>query len=164
MNRMISLSIMLLFFAGCDGENQPQSDILLHIHTNTTETGELWISINGSETIRLLYDAQGYRPLISPDGEWLAVEVRLMSDLEVVRLFRRAGDRFVIADKDVTAVAWRHVTNANKIEMQDLENTKARVSGWGDQGTDLRLELSALGPGELGLIETIVSVPLDHQP
>lgn len=161
MIRIIALCLALLIVAGCSGEIQPAN--LLHIHSSANEAGELWVSINDGEPLRLLHDAQGYRPLVSPDGEWLAVEVRLMSDLEVVRLFRRDGNHFVAADKDVTAIAWRQVAAANDFELEALGHTKARVSGWGNKGTTLWLELSALRPGEQGQTETIVAIPLDHK-
>jgi len=162
MIRIIALFLALVLVTSCGEGTQPAN--VLHIHTNANDAGELWASVNDSEPIRLLHDAQGYRPLASPDGEWLAVEVRLMSQLEVVRLFRRDGARFIPADKDVTAVAWREVAAAYNVELEALGHTKARVSGWNNEGTILRLELSASVPGEQDQLETVVAVPLGHKP
>lgn len=162
MIRIIALYFTLLLVAGCSEHSQPEN--LLHIHTSANAAGELWVSVNASEPVRLLDDAQGYRPLASPDGKWLAVEVRLMSNLEVVRLFRRDGARFLSADKDVTAVAWRQVAAAHNVELEALEQTRARLSGWGHEGTSLRLALSATVSGEQGRLETVVAVPLGHKP
>jgi len=160
--QIIALCLALLLVTGCDGEPQPTN--LLHIHTSANEAGELWVSVNGGSPLRLLEDAQGYRSLVSSDGDWLAVEVRLMSDLEVVRLFRRDGNRFVATEKDVTTVAWRQAAAAENIEMEALIHTKTRFSGWNDEGTTLWLELSAVGPGEQDRLETVVAVPLDSKP
>jgi len=159
--RIIALCLSLVIVAGCCGEIQPAN--VLHIHSSANEAGELWVSINNGEPLRLLHDARGYRPMVSPDGEWLAVEVRLMSDLEVVRLFHRDGNRFVAADKDVTTVAWRQAAAADNFELEALEHTRARVSGWANNGTALLLELSSLRPGEQDQTETIVAIPLDHK-
>lgn len=161
MIRIIALCLALVIIAGCRGEIQPEN--LLHIYSSANEAGELWVSVNDGKPLRLLHDAQGYRPIVSPDGEWLAVEVRLMSDLEVVRLFRRDENRFVAADKDVTAVAWQQVAEADNFELEALGHTKARVSGWGNKGTTLWLELSALRPGEKARTESVVAIPLDHK-
>ena len=157
--RNITLCLALALVASCGVE--PQLENKLHIHTNANEAGELWVSVNYGEPLWLLHDAQGYRPLVSPNGEWLAVEVRLLSDLEIVRLFRRDGNRFIASDKDVTAIAWRQMATANDIELEVLSHTKARVSGWSNEGMTLRLELSALGPDEPGQIETDIAIPLD---
>lgn len=162
MIRIITLYLALVLLPGCGEETQPAN--LLHIHTSANDAGELWASVNDSESIRLLHDAQGYRPLASPDGEWLAVEVRLMSDLEVVRLFRRDGARFISADKDVTAVAWLEVAATYDVELEALGRTKARVSGWSNEGKILQLELSATVPGEQDRLETVVAIPLGHKP
>jgi hypothetical protein len=134
---------------------------VLHIHTSVNDTGELWVSVNNDKPLRLLHEAQGYRPLVSPDGEWLAVEVRLMSDLEVVRLFRRDGVRFIAAENDVTAVAWQNVAAAHNFELDALSHTRARVAGWSNDGTILQLEMSASVPGEHSPLETVTAVPLD---
>lgn len=160
MMRIITLCFVLLLLVSCVEENQPLN--LIHIHTSVNESGELWVNVNNGEPIRLLHNAQGYRALVSPDAKWLAVEVRLMSDLEVVRLFRREGYRYVAAERDVTTVAWRQVAAANTIDLQDLTHTKARVSGWSNEGASLSLVLSAFGSSEQGWIETVVSIPLEH--
>lgn len=157
MIRILALCIALI--AGCGGQTQPSTR--LHIHTTVNDAGELWVRVNNGEPLRLLHDARGYRPLVSPNGEWMAVEVRLMSDLDVVRLFRRDGNRFVAADKDITAAAWRQVAANEKIELEAMDRTKARVLGWSNEGTTLRLELSALVPGEKNLLGAVVGVPLD---
>lgn len=162
MIRIIALCIALLLVAGCSEETQPAN--LLHIHTSTNEAGELWVSVNDGEPLRLLQDAQGYRSLVSSGGEWLAVEVRLMSNLEVVRLFRRDGDRFLAIDKDVIADAWQQAAATYNVELEALDNTKARVLGWSNEGTSLQLELSALLPDEKGWFENVVMVPLDNNP
>lgn len=160
MIRIIALCFVSALVVSCVEKKQPVN--FIHIHTSVNEAGELWVNVNNSEQLRLLHDAQGYRPLVSPDGKWLAVEVRLMSDLEVVRLFRRDGNRFVAADQDVTTVAWRQVAAAKNIELEALTHTKTRVSGWSNEGASLSLVLSAFRPGEQGWIETVVSIPLEH--
>lgn len=160
MIRIIALCFVLVLLVSCIEKKQPLNQ--LHIHTSVNEAGELWVNVNNSEPIRLLHHAQGYRPLVSPDGKWLAVEVRLMSDLEIVHLFRRDGNRFVAADQDVTTVAWRLVMAANNIELEALTHTKARVSGWSNDGASLSLVLSAFEPNEQDWIKTVVSIPLEH--
>ncbi len=159
MIRIIGLCLALVLITGCSEEPRPIN--VLHIYTSVNDAGELWVSVDNDKPLRLLHEAQGYRPLVSPDGEWLAVEVRLMSDLEVVRVFRRDGGRFIAVEKDVTAIAWQKAAAAYNVELEALSQTRARVSGWSNEGTILQLEMSAFVPGEQSPLETVTAVSLD---
>ena len=87
-----------------------------------------------------------------------------MSNVNVVRLFRRDGLQFIAASEDVTAAAWKQATTGKNIKLDTLEQTRAHVSSWGSEGKSLRLELSAQIPGNKNVFETIVAVPLMNQP
>ncbi len=103
-------------------------------------------------------------PRISPDGHWLAVEVMQMSDLHVVRLFRREGDTLVPAQTNVTAVAWRSAATHYDIELDELAHARAQVAGWDSDAHTLSLALGATRPGVEQPFETIITVQLDQEP
>jgi len=86
--------------------------------------------------------------------------VRPMSDLEVVRVFRRDGTRFEAGGEDVTAIAWRRAAADGDLKLDELERPSARVAGWGDDGASLELELSAGVPDKNAAVEGTVVVPL----
>jgi hypothetical protein len=132
------------------------------IHTQVTAANELWGQVNDAEPSRLLAEAQAYRPLLSPDAKWLAVEVQQMSDLQLVRLFHRDGTKLVASDANVTAVAWQAAAAAGGFKPDELIQPRAWVAGWGDDGKSLSIGLSGSLPGYDRALETIVAVPLAH--
>ncbi len=134
------------------------------VHTHVTQANELWAQVNGGKSVRLLEAAQAYRPLLSPDGHWLAVEVMQMSDLHVVRLFRREGDTLVPAQTNVTAVAWRSAATHYDIELDELAHARAQVAGWDSDAHTLSLALGATRPGVEQPFEAIITVQLDQEP
>ena len=132
------------------------------IHTQVTAANELWGQVNDAEPSRLLAEAQAYRPLLSPDAEWLAVEVRQMSDLQLVRLFHRDGTKFVASDVNITAAAWQAAAAEGGFEPDELIQSRAWVAGWGDDGKSLAIGLRGSLPGYDRAVETVVAIPLAH--
>ena len=112
------------------------------------------------EPRRLLYGAQAYRPLLSPDGNWLAVEVSQMSDLSVVRLFQRQGEILAATDTDITTRAWHKAMAGTNIQMGELSHARAQFAVWGGDAQTLSLALSATLPDDKSF-ETIITLALD---
>lgn len=160
--RITIFCFVLILLTSC-GDQRPHEPVL-HIHTSVNQIGELWVRINNGKPQRLLQQAKGYRPLVSPTGNWLAVEVRLMSDLNIVRLFQRKGLQYVYANKNITGDAWKRASRREGIELKSLERTNAYVSGWGDEENVLQLELNAQAPGHKELFNTMVMIPLEQKP
>lgn len=160
MIRTAALALVLCCVAGCC---EPHSDAML-VHTRVNGADELWGRVNDGESRRLLHGAQAYRPLLSPDGDWLAVEVRQMSDLTVVRLFRRDGETLVATDTDITARAWQWAVADTNITLGELSGPRTLVSGWDRDAQTLSLALSATISGSDQPFETVVSFPLEREP
>ncbi len=137
------LALLALLYVGC--ARAEDSPCELHVHTAANEAGEFWASVDGSPPQRLMTKAQGYRPILSPNGAWLAVEPRLMSNLEVVRLFERQEIGFVPARLDVTRTAWERVSASGNLDPYQMDSARTRVHGWEDSGRKLVLELSVTG-------------------
>ncbi len=156
MIRLASLALCLPLLAACV---ERTCDATL-VHTQVTGTNELWGRVNDAEPTRLLAEAQAYRPLLSPDGKWLAVEVQQMSDLQLVRLFRREKTKLVASDANVTAVAWQRAAAEGRFELDELIHPRAWVVGWDHNGKSLSLGLSGSLPGQDTTLETVVAVPL----
>ena len=115
----------------------------LRLHSTTNAEGELWVGFGDAPAQRLLADGRAYRVIPSPDGRLLAVETRLMFNLDVVRLFRRDGSRLLAVTPDATASAWRIAGQRHGFDPASLENTRTQVEGWSEDGRLLRLRLSA---------------------
>ena len=160
MIRTAALALVLCCVAGCC---EPPGDATL-VHTRVNAADELWGSVNDGEPRRLLHGAQAYRPLLSPDGDWLAVEVRQMSDLTVVRLFRRDGDTLMAADTDITARAWQWALADTNITLGELSGARTLVSGWDRDAQTLLLALSATISSSDQPFETVITFPLAEEP
>jgi hypothetical protein len=158
--RIAAVALCMTLLVSCD---DPSGQATL-VHTHVTQANELWAQVSDGESVRLLEAAQAYRPLLSPDGHWLAVEVMQMSDLHVVRLFRREGDTLVAANSDVTATAWQMVAAHSNLQLDGLVQPRTHVAGWDSDAHTLHLALSATIPESEQPFETIITVPLDQEP
>lgn len=158
MIRTIAFACVLCCIAGCY-ERRGDSTLF---HTYVNADSELWGRVNDGEPRRLLREAQAYRPVVSPDGDWLAVEVAQMSNLTVVRLFKRDGDTLVAVDSDVNNRAWRWALSGSGVQLNELSHTRTQVAGWGNEGQKLLLVLSATLPGGRPF-ETDITLPLDEE-
>ena len=160
MIRTAALALVLCCVAGCC---ERHSDTTL-VHTRVNAADELWGRVNDGEPRRLLHGAQAYRPLLSPDGDWLAVEVRQMSNLTVVRLFRRDGETLVATDTDITARAWQWAVADTSITLGEMSGARTLVSGWDRDAQTLSLALSATISGSDQPFETVITIPLAEEP
>lgn len=160
MIRTAALFLSLVLIAGCYERNCHAT----LIHTNVNEANELWGRVDDGDPIILLRQAQAYRPLLSPDGNWLAVEVRQMSDLHVVRLFRHDGERLVATDIDVTAHAWQLAAAGSNITPGELTHPRTHIFAWDSEAQTLSLALSATTPGIEQPFEMIITIQLDQEP
>lgn len=139
-SRVAGLALALLL-AACAPQGPVGPSAPLHTYVN--RAGELWAGVGDAPAQRLLTNGQDYRPVPSPDGRWLAVEVRLMSNLDVVRLYRREGTLLVPVAPDITTAAWARVRRDHGIDPEALDGARSHISGWENGGTALWLELSA---------------------
>ena len=157
--RTAAFALILCCIGGCC---EQQRDTTL-IHTSVNAAGEFWATVNDGESRRLLQEAQAYRPVLSPDGDWLAVEVRLMSDLSVVRLFQRVGETLVATDPDITTRAWHWALAGTDVQLGELSHARTLVAGWDSDAQTLLLVLSATLPDDEPF-ETVITLPLDQEP
>lgn len=160
-----TLSVWCALFAlllGCRAESV-ESGGTLHVHTLVNQAQELWVSVNGQAPERLSIEAEDFRPVLSPNGAWLAVEARLLSSLGVVRLFKRAGDRFVAAAQNVTASAWRTAGAREGFDPDRVDNPQAFVHGWQDGGQSLEIELRGMWGDQPLPQERLVRIRLDPE-
>ncbi len=153
----IALLALLLIGAGQAGE----LGCHLQVHTEVNQAGELWANVNGQAPERLWIGAQDFRPLLSPNGAWLAVEARLMSNIGVVLLFRREGNRFVPAAQDVTGLAWKMAGERERFDPATVENPQTYVHGWENQGRLLQIKLRGLWGEEPEFREILVRLRLE---
>jgi len=129
------------------------------VHTESLPDGSFTVTVGAGEPQRLIEAAQQYRPVLSPDSRWLAVETRLFSDLQVVRVFRRDGDRFEEVDPDPVLATWARVASREGFLVEDVVRARASVAGWDDDDV-LILELSGDLPERDARWTTVERVPM----
>ena len=161
LSKAVLIGYFLFFLTACTCDKQEGAQPYLHVHTSASDSGEFWVAVNGAEPQLLLQEAQDYRAVISPNGSWMAVEIKMMSDLTVVRLYSRKDFQFTVAEHDVTKEAWLKVAVEKKLDVQSLNNTRVSIAGWGEGSNSLLLRLAAMIPDEDKPFETEVIIPLE---
>jgi hypothetical protein len=163
MTRAITQCALLPFLLLAAGKAMGCEAPAVHVHTEIRDSGELWGGVDGEPARRLLGEAQGFRPVLSPDGRWLAVETRLMSNLTVVRLFRRDHNSFVPAGQDLTAAAWKRAGDRERFDPGSADGPQTFVQGWEDCGRRLVLLLRGVWGGRPAPSEVLVTIPLSQE-
>lgn len=129
------------------------------VHTEVDASGALRATVDGGEPQVLLEEGLGYRVVPSPDRRWLAVEARMFSDLQVVRVFQLDDGRFVARAPDPAAAAWARAAKRDGFLLEDVLRPRAAVAGW-DGDRTLLLELSGDLPGLDERWSSVERVPL----
>ncbi len=140
---MTSIPAILLLAASIAGCNFPSTDTPRHVHTHLECDGRLVASIDGGDYAEVLSCPRGCRPVLAPDGRLLAVELPLLSNTGVVKLFRIDGGRFAPAAVDVTTLAWRQIARQKKLSSERLDAPRWVVEKWLDDGKKLEMMLNA---------------------
>lgn len=138
--------LLVLILLGCTQEAATEKWLSIHTHTNAAN--ELWVTVGNTEPQLLLKEALNYRPVLSQSGQWLAVEMQLMSNLTVVRLFEMRNNQFTAVENDITRDAWRRVTSQKEINLNDVEAGSTYLSGFSNDESTLILELHGALPGQ----------------
>lgn len=107
----------------------------------------LWATTEGGRRQLLADDGKYYEARVSPDGRLIVADIALLSDLQVVRVYRRSrGSESWQPAADVTRTAWQRAAEAHDLALEEVSHARTRFVAWADDGAALELELSGRLP------------------
>jgi len=112
----------------------------------------------GEKSCLLANDAIDYEVFISPDTNLIAVETLLMSNLQIVRVYKKENDGCFRPLKHALSVKlWNDLSKKEGFTVEDVSHPRMKFLKWLDN-TQVSIELS----GEFGIkvIDTNVSCDL----
>lgn len=155
MHKFVLLLLYIVLITGCVLDKTGHRS--RPVHTGVTQEGVFVVSVNNGSPQHLLKEGIAYRPVLSDDGQLLAVEVMLTSSITIVKLFDRRGDRFSEHPVNVTKYAWENLKNKKEL---DLSSPKTLFSSWSENGSSVNLVLEYFDNTISDYISTEVNVPL----
>ncbi len=148
------LLLTLLFVAflslGCWQDQDPN---LIFVEKGSI----LSVKTDGREC-KLCDDGIAYEAYPSPSGRLIAVETMVMSDLTLLRLFKKSGSCYVEIHPRLPEALWQMASRQHGFNVEEVEHPRMRFLGWlGEEG--LIVELSGIIKGRKHIFR--VTYPLD---
>jgi len=124
--------VLVLLFQGCFETADKSEKKTLEAARVQPVVHEGVLRINESgENYVLADDALDYRVIQSPDGQWLAVETRLMSNLQIIRAYRKNNQGRYRPLKDPVAVKlWDDLLKEEGFTIDDVNYPRMRFLRW----------------------------------
>ncbi|MCB1054819.1 MAG: hypothetical protein KDD11_04820 [Acidobacteria bacterium] len=123
------------------------------------QDGEAIVVVEGDREQILVEEAQGFLAHLAPDGQWLALDVRLLSDLQVTYLYHQEADGDWNFERNLSRPAWETARTTLDLgpDLDDLLRARTRFLRWSEDGRTCSVEVS----GELDGRELELEVELE---
>lgn len=108
-----------------------------------TLDGTLWAHSSGGR-FNVPVQGQAFRPLPSPNGEWLAVEVQTLSNLRTLRIFRQSEHGFAETAQNASTYLWQQARVADAVDTDNIRDPAVGVINWLADSRGLNVELHAV--------------------
>lgn len=129
--------VLLLILQGCTQtaeESEKKSEESIKVQS-VVHDGVLRINDAG-ESYVLADDALDYRVIPSPDSLWLAVETQLLSNLQIIRVYKKESRGRYHPLKDPVAVKlWDELSKKEDFSLDDIRYPRMSFLYWADEGT-----------------------------
>ncbi len=142
--------IFLLSFASCKATEITTTRVE-KLSFSTSAKNELILHhSNGSKQI-LLSEGNGYNTHVSPNKEYIAVDLTKFSNLQITKLFKRQSDRQYRETKNLSSIAWKNYCENNNIQIEDISNPRSRVVRLSND--EVVMELSGMSEKQKSIFE-----------
>lgn len=139
MRNTFCILTLVLWLCGC-GQSNPAGHL---IQTQFLETSGLTVIDSSGESQQLIENSLHARAVVSPSGQWIAVEDMKMSDLVVVRLFRRHNGRYQELELPELRQHWMQLAEQGGIPFEDLIRPRVNIDNFGPSEKTLLLRFQA---------------------
>lgn len=140
------LLILLVIFpftvTGCQESPPPNKQTVHHpVLSFMKENGSLKVKEEGKVCL-LSEDAIDYEVFVSPDATFIAVETLLMSDLQIVRIYKKDVDNcFRPLKHSVSKKLWHDLSVVKGFSIDEVNHPRMKFLKWLDN-KKLQIELS----------------------
>ncbi len=147
-NRLLLILPLLILLHGCgmdgditNGTTAAEAPISF---VSEVRDGELYIE-DEKGRYRLADDALDYRVVPSPKGSWIAVETMLLSNLTVVRFYKKGSDgRYRHKEPPDLSNIWERAAEEMGFDADDLRYPRVKFLRWeGEKRASLNLSAAA---------------------
>lgn len=163
MSNAFCIFTLALLLCGC-GPSDPAAH---QIQTQFQETSGLTVTDSNGKSQQLIKDSLHARAVVSPTGQWVAVEDMKMSDLVVVRLFHHHNGRYDELELPELKQHWGHLAEQAGITFEDLVRPRVRIENFDPAEETLLLRFQAEAEPQGGdafsnEIDDVVAIPLER--
>jgi len=141
---IIFFSILVLNTIEITEENKlPDTTQEVNKITFSRENGKLILHISQNRHCLLATDAIAYEPYVSPYGTWIAVETQLLSNLQIIRVYRKdmKGCYHVLQYPFSTKV-WQKIAKKQGFIFENVIHPRMQFIKWIDNE---HLQIEVLG-------------------
>lgn len=105
------------------------------------------------------FQGRGFSHHVSPDNQWICVDQSLFSNLQVTQLYSRNDKNEYAQQSNLSTVAWKKFTEANDVEMDEIDNARTRFLRWEQDPARIVLVLTG-STADDELIDQTIVLPL----
>lgn len=124
------LYLVLGLAVGCSSPDRNQLDNWPEPYNYSFIDSELWLRTPQGVSHRIELEGQGLHPLASPDGQWLAVEVQLMSNLRSLKIYEKTAEGFKEPALKAATYLWQRAKREDGVDTDNILNPAVRVEKW----------------------------------
>ena len=111
--------------------------------TFSKENGKLVLHTSPNKHCLLATDAIAYEPYVSPHGTWIAVETQLLSNLQIIRVYRKdTKGCYQALQPPFSTKVWQKIAGKQGFTFEDVIHPRMQFIKWIDNE---HLQVKVLG-------------------
>jgi len=124
----------------------------------------VWIRLAAGQEQRLTDPGMGYNISIAPNGQWIAIDKAILSNLQVTKLYQRQPDGTYLEKntRNPSTLAWEKWSALRGIHSDDVTNPRTRTVAWGKDNRHIVIELTGLDPDGEFIEHTLEIELIEH--
>lgn len=150
-NKYLLLTIVIfLSLTSCQNTKNIES-LSQKVTFSISEENELFVNYADGTKQMLSSEGIGYKTRISPDYNYLTVDIAKFSNLQITKLFERTKNGEFLETENLSSTAWKIYCVDNNIKIEDISNPRSRVVRLSNN--EVVLELSGMYLNQKNIFE-----------
>ncbi len=102
--------------------------------TFSKKNGTLIVHTAENKSCMLATDAIAYEPYVSPDATWIAVETQLLSNLQILRIYRKdAKGCYSELQPSFSKKVWHDILQNRAVRLEEIIHPRMDFLAWTDR-------------------------------
>lgn len=157
-----ALILALALLQACNADDPPAT---VAVQTHFSESSGLTVVGSDGHSQQLLEGSLAARSVVSPTGRWILVEDMQLSNLVVIRAFRRTNGHYDEIALPGIRAHWEAMAADAGIGFEDLVNPRVGIEGFGEAGRSVLLRFTAdTGLAESPELDALAEIVLPEAP